>query len=354
MVDFEDIFKGVHSTLDKHANTSILKAGDIHLDSRAPFGILTGIPELDYRLGRPGLPAGKIIEYFGFEMSGKTTAAFHALAQAQRKGGAGIYIDAEASWDESKAIICGIDPYSNFSIAEPNTVEGIFLTLEAVVDNLLAAKWNKPFVAIVDSVTSVQTNRGMETEIGAEPRVGEEARVIRHAVRKLHKKWAKANMVVIFINHAIANIASSPFAKQSTSSGGHIIKFQSSVRISFSSGSDITKQVKGEKIRTGMKSFLQIVKLKGSPLVFPKIECLLTNDCGFDSVASLLEAMIKSGMVADKSKSYALDIEGQDAISFSKNEWSGVVESLGGFSKLYDWWIDMCIKEGKMQPWSEI
>lgn len=353
MSDFEDIFNGVKSTLEKDPHARILKAGDVQLSSRAPFGVLTGIPELDLNFGRPGLPAGKVVEYFGFEMSGKTTAAFHVLAQAQRKGGAGLYIDAEQSWDESKAKICGIDPDNNFGIVDVNTVEGIFRALESCVEGLIKTKWNKPFIAIVDSVTAVQTQRGLETEIGAEPRVGEEARVIRHAMRKLTHQFAKANMIPIFINHAIANIGASPFSKQSDSSGGHAIKLMSSVRLQFGSGSNTLRQEKGEKIRTGMKSYIKIVKLKGSALQHPQVECALTNDRGFDTRGSLLEAMIRSGLCTEKSgKLYTFNAK-DNPVEFKKAEWPEIVDGLGGVNSLYDFWVEWSLLNGCMKPWSE-
>jgi len=241
---FEDIIKEVQSRLSKDPSAKLYKSGDVGLISRAPYGILTGIPELDFSLGRPGLPAGKVIEYFGFEMSGKTTAALHAIAQAQRKGGGAVFIDTEMSWDEDRSISCGINPDVNLSLIEADTIEGIFRGLESTLKGLESAKWNAPFVAVVDSITGVQSQRGKDTEIGEEPRIGEDARVIRHGLRRLASEFGKRNMTVIFINHSIANIASTPFAKKSNSSGGHAIKFMSSVRVEFQAGSSITIQKK--------------------------------------------------------------------------------------------------------------
>ncbi len=174
-------------------------------------------------------------------------------------------------------------------------------------------------------------------------------------MRKLHKKWAKANMIVIFINHTISNIANTPFAKKTTTGGGNSIKFLASLRVEFSSGTNLNKQFKGEKQRVGQKSFIKIEKLRGSPLVFNTIECPLLDECGFDSVGSLLNATIKSGMTVEKSgKLYSLDIEGQDPIEFKRAEWAGVVESLGGFESFYDFWIQSCLDSGTMLPWSEV
>ena len=59
---------------------------------------------MDISLKRPGYPAGKVMEFFGYERTGKTAAVFKAIAHAQRRGGAGYFIDTEFAWDEPRAI----------------------------------------------------------------------------------------------------------------------------------------------------------------------------------------------------------------------------------------------------------
>ena len=135
MGDFEDVYKHLKKSTKEDPHSRIFKAGDIKISGNVPYGILSGIPRLDFSLGRPGLPVGRVIEYFGFEMSGKTTAALHALAQAQRCGGGGLYIDAEYSWDEDRAIDIGIDPYTNFILSQVDTIEGIFRVLDETIKN---------------------------------------------------------------------------------------------------------------------------------------------------------------------------------------------------------------------------
>ncbi|PJA02270.1 DNA recombination/repair protein RecA, partial [bacterium (Candidatus Gribaldobacteria) CG_4_10_14_0_2_um_filter_36_18] len=56
--------------------------------------IPTGSISLDTALGVGGVPRGRVIEIFGVESTGKTTLALHILAEAQKKGGVGAFIDA--------------------------------------------------------------------------------------------------------------------------------------------------------------------------------------------------------------------------------------------------------------------
>src|SRR5262249_27214691 len=71
--------------------------------------ISTGSLGLDIALGIGGLPKGRIVEIYGPESSGKTTLALHVVAEAQRKGGACAFVDAEHALDPGYAKKLGVD-----------------------------------------------------------------------------------------------------------------------------------------------------------------------------------------------------------------------------------------------------
>src|SRR5215467_300876 len=57
--------------------------------SKEPIEVIpTGSTALDVALGVGGLPRGRVIEVYGPESSGKTTLTLHAVANAQKAGGA--------------------------------------------------------------------------------------------------------------------------------------------------------------------------------------------------------------------------------------------------------------------------
>ena len=53
-----------------------------YMMSYIPYGIHT-LPMLEVAIGRQGLPAGKIVEVYGEPHTGKTTFAYHAIAETQ-------------------------------------------------------------------------------------------------------------------------------------------------------------------------------------------------------------------------------------------------------------------------------
>ena len=64
---------------------SVMKLGEFK--AMEVEAISTGALSLDMALGIGGVPRGRIIEVFGPESSGKTTLAFHVVAEAQKLGG---------------------------------------------------------------------------------------------------------------------------------------------------------------------------------------------------------------------------------------------------------------------------
>ena len=82
----------------------------------------TGSLGLDLALGIGGLPRGRIIEIYGPESSGKTTMALHVIAEAQKRGGACAFIDAEHAMDPTYAAKLGVD-LDNLLISQPDAGE---------------------------------------------------------------------------------------------------------------------------------------------------------------------------------------------------------------------------------------
>ena len=73
-------------------------------------------------LGVGGYPKGRIIEIYGPESSGKTTLTVHAIAEAQKAGGAAAFIDAEHAFDPTYAEKLGVD-LNNLYFTQPDNGE---------------------------------------------------------------------------------------------------------------------------------------------------------------------------------------------------------------------------------------
>ena len=68
----------------------------------------TGSLRLDIALGIGGIPSGTIVEFNGPESGGKTTLAYHLIAEAQKSGGVCAFIDPDRAFNPDFARRCGV------------------------------------------------------------------------------------------------------------------------------------------------------------------------------------------------------------------------------------------------------
>jgi len=211
--------------------------------------IPTGSISLDMALGVGGVPRGRVIEVFGPESSGKTTLALHILAEAQKKGGVGAFVDAEHALDPDYAKKIGVN-IEDLLISQPDSGEQALQIVETLV------KSGEIDVIVIDSVAALTPRAEIEGEMG-EFQIGLQARLMSQALRKLSGIISKTKTVVIFLNQTRMKIGIM-FGNPETTPGGLALKFYASVRIDLRRTAQIKK---GEEI-IGNRVRAKIVKNK--------------------------------------------------------------------------------------------
>ena len=211
--------------------------------------ISTGSLALDLAFGVGGAPAGRIIEVFGAESSGKTTVALHIIAEAQKKGGKCAFVDAEHALDPDYARKIGVN-IKVLLISQPDSGEQALQIVETLVRSAAVQ------VIVVDSVAALTPKAEVEGEIG-DQHIGRQARLMSQAMRKLSSIIAKTETIVIFINQTRQKIGVF-FGSPETTSGGMALKFYASVRVKL----DRIAQIKKGDLVTGSRVRAKIVKNK--------------------------------------------------------------------------------------------
>ncbi|OGJ05150.1 recombinase RecA [Candidatus Nomurabacteria bacterium RIFOXYC2_FULL_43_16] len=211
--------------------------------------IPTGSIGLDMALGVGGIPRGRIIEIFGPESSGKTTLSLHIVAEAQKKGGACAYIDAEHAMDPDYTRKLGVN-INDLLISQPDNGEQALEIVESLV------RTGKIDVVVVDSVAALTPKDEIEGDMGAY-HVGKQARLMSQALRKLTAIVARSKTVVIFINQIRMQIGVM-FGNPETTPGGKALKFYTSVRLDIRKIAQIKK---GEEV-VGSRTRVKVVKNK--------------------------------------------------------------------------------------------
>jgi recombination protein RecA len=235
----------------QHGKGAIMRLGTAGLKTDIPV-ISTGALSLDLALGVGGLPKGRVIEVFGPESSGKTTLALHAIANAQRKGGIAVLIDAEYAFDATYAKNLGVD-IDNLLVSQPDTGEQ---ALE-IADTLIRS--GAVDIIVVDSVAALVPAAEIEGEMG-DSHMGLQARLMSQALRKLTGILSKSNTILIFINQLRMKIGVM-FGNPETTTGGNALKFYASVRI------DIRRiaAIKDGEAVIGSRTRAKVVKNKVAP-----------------------------------------------------------------------------------------
>ncbi|MCC6063558.1 MAG: recombinase RecA [Thermocrinis sp.] len=249
--------------------------------------IPTGSLALDIATGVGGIPKGKIIEIFGPESSGKTTLALHVIAEAQKKGGIAVFIDAEHALDPKYAQKIGVD-LDNLYISQPDYGEQ---ALE-IAESLLRS--GAVDVIVIDSVAALVPKDELEGEIG-EAHVGKQARLMAQALRKLKSLAHNANAAVIFINQLREKIGVM-FGNPETTPGGRALKFFADMRLDVRRIGD----AKEGDSKIGSRVRVKVVKNKLAPpfreaefdMIYGEGICKL---CDLIDTASELGVIKKSG-----------------------------------------------------------
>jgi recombination protein RecA len=230
---------------------AIMRMGDEAAAVRVA-AISTGSLGLDLALGVGGVPRGRVVEIFGPESSGKTTLAFHIIAEAQKAGGKAAFIDAEHAMDPMYARKIGVN-VDELLLSQPDNGEQALEIAELLIRS------GALDVLVVDSVAALTPRAEIEGEMG-DSHVGLQARLMSQALRKLSGTINKTQTTAIFVNQLREKVGVM-FGNPEVTPGGRALKFYASIRL------DIRRveTLKEGDMAVGNRVRVRVVKNKVAP-----------------------------------------------------------------------------------------
>jgi|TARA_R110000868_G_C10963230_1_gene768756 recombination protein RecA len=290
--------------------------------------VSTGSPMLDLAIAnRPngGLPVGRITEITGLEGSGKSLLAAHAIADTQKKGGYGVYIDTENAMNQDFLTAIGVD-IKKMLYVPLETVEDIFEAIDSIIESIRAADGSekKLVTIVVDSVAGATTKVELAADYDQAGYATQKAIIISKAMRKVTNLIGRERICLIFTNQLRTRMGVS-FGDPWTTSGGKAIAFHSSCRLRLKQMGQLKSKVGGIDQVVGIKTRAQVIKNRmGPPL--RSIDYDIYFDSGIDNYGSWLEMMKNYKLVTQSGAWYTyIDKQTGEEIKFQAKNFEEIL-----------------------------
>ena len=295
--------------------------------------ISTGSSLLDLAISnRPngGIAVGRITEINGLQASGKSLLGAHILAETQKKGGIGIYIDTETSVSKDFLDAIGADT-QNILYLHMETVEDIFQGIEDIVTKVRETNKDKHVTILVDSLAAASTKVEMSSDYDKDGWATSKAIIISKAMRKITQMIGRHKISLVFTNQLRQKMGVM-FGDPYTTSGGLALPFHASTRIRLQNMGMI-KDKDGEVI--GHKCRAKIVKNRiGPPLRTSDYEMYF--DRGIDDEGGWLQTLKNLKIAQTAGAWYTIDYDGTPIKFLSKDFKDKLADNEGLKDYLYD------------------
>ena len=252
-----------------------IKSGDVENIEFIP----TGVFEVDSILGAGmGIPTGTLIEFCGESQSGKTWLGYKLMAEAQKQGKRGAFLNSENSYYPQRALSFGVNTSQLMLIENVGSAEKYGELLKFMVET------GDYSVIVVDSVSAMIPNDELEKSLEQVQTIGLHDRFVKRLTKDLTAKTAASGTIVVLINQLYMGAGAMPGSMVKTASGGNAMNYFTHMRlwinkINGAAGQVTKKDAEGKDVIIGGKSKVLVMKTRyGQPGVTGEFKIMFTDD----------------------------------------------------------------------------
>ena len=227
--------------------------------------------------GTKGIPFGHVTTIQGKPDSGKTTLAMHGMVEAQEQGFNVVLIDTEFKFNFDRLEKMG-GVVKKMNVLKADSIEDGFVAMSDIIDAYIKIN-GRPTLVVWDSLGLTPTDDELKAGL-KKASVALAARIIKRSLRILRAKFHKTNTGVVFINHLYDNI-NALFGNSTKGYGGNGAYFASSLVLEVQRIQNKYKQVKGERVVSGVVSGIKCTKNHLSNVQGAKCQVLI-GETGID------------------------------------------------------------------------
>ena len=252
----------------------------------------TGNFAIDSIIGRPGIPLGRVTEFYGAYASGKSTTVASILGKCQSIGGLAVLFDTEHAYSPEWSSTYGINP-EELLVAQPRCLEDAFIQTAYLCQSILESNFEYPVVIAFDSVSALPLKaelddtqnqvEGKKDEKGV--RLGGHAAYMSRALRVLTDTIHEAAVCLVMVSQMKQN----PMGYGVQKLGGEALNFHAAIQIKLSKVQPKTAEYASFKA-TCVKNKVS------SP--FKEAEFKINFETGIDDSAAVIAKAVDLGIVS--------------------------------------------------------
>lgn len=272
-----------------------------------------------------GVPVGRVTQFAGPSMSGKTFFIQKLIASAQKMGKHVVIFDSENAIDANGALGFGIDP-TKVKYVATTTIENTKHAIKRFLKKVAETKRLGEFVIIVDSLAQMESelNEKRMDDDNAAADMGTFAKAIKSFL-KTCINWGKVTKTTVIItNEVYENPGQMYPSLDKNMPGGHAAVYKPTVTVQLARKpmKDDDGKTVDNTLAAGQKKFsgivLRCLTVKNRLIKqFLEVELYLSFATGLDKYYGLLDLMKGLGVVVSDGARYK-DYEG-NSLGFYKS-----------------------------------